>query len=327
MYIVATHQRANLWRASVFGALTALSIATAKAEPAQTVLPGNNIFPESVTSTADGTLYVGSLRRAASSVFHRARAKRLCGSSPGTFGTRSLLGVYADEKTQTLWVCSNDLSAIGLPGPSKVPGAWLKGFDLKTGVGKISVRFPGKKNFCNDIVVGNDGSVYVTNSWRPQILKLNSATQKLEVWDSDPLFNPPTKGVGLDGIAFSADGDLYVDTFNEAKLFHIEVKNGKPGIVNRVNPSQSLGLADALRPLGGDAFLMIEDVGKLDRVTFDGNEATIETLKDGLNGPTSVTLRGRSAWVSEGQLQHLSDKPGPKPILPFRLVPVTIPKP
>jgi hypothetical protein len=50
-------------------------------------------------------------------------------------------------------------------------------------------------------------------------------------------------------------------------------------------------------------------------------------LKDGLNGPTSVTLHGATAWVSEGQLQHLSDEGGPKPILPFRLVPVPLPKP
>ncbi|HEY0146750.1 MAG TPA: hypothetical protein VGB93_11530, partial [Methylovirgula sp.] len=133
---VATHRRSNLWRTSVFGALAALSIATAKAEPAQIIRPGNNIFPESVTSTADGTLYVGSF--AAGGVFRvpQGASHADVWIKPGAFGTRSLLGVHADEKSQTLWVCSNDLSAIGLPGPSKVPGAWLRGFDLKTGVGK-----------------------------------------------------------------------------------------------------------------------------------------------------------------------------------------------
>jgi streptogramin lyase len=327
MYEFVTRHRWNLQRASIFLALMALSAPAAKGEPAQIVLPGDSAYPESVTSTADGTFYVGSL--AAGGIFHAAPGAGQADVwiKPGTFGTRSIFGVYADEKSQTLWVCSNDVSSLGIAGPSKVPGAWLKGFDLKTGAGKVSARFSGKKNFCNDIAVGNDGSVYVTNSWQPQILKLNPATQKLEVWLSDPLFNPPAKGVGLDGIAFSADGDLYVNTFNEAKLFHVEVKNGKPGAVGRVSPSQPLELTDALRLLGGDAFLMIEGVGKLDRVTFDGNEATIETLKDGLNGPTSVTLRGATAWVSEGQLQHLSDKPEPKPTLRFRLVPVTIPKP
>ncbi len=319
--------RWNSRRTSILFALLVLSVTTAKAEPAQIVLPGDSVYPESITSTADGTLYVGSF--VAGGIFRvpPGASQGDVWIKPGAFGTRSILGVYADEKSQTLWVCSNDLSALGVSGPGKVPGSWLKGFDLKTGAGKVSARFPGKKNFCNDIVLDRDGSVYVTNSWQPQILKLNIATQKLEVWDSDPLFNPPAHGAGLDGIAFSADGDLYVDTFNDAKLFHIEVKNGKPGTVSQVSASQPLGLTDALRPLGGDAFLMIEDVGKLDRVTFDGNEATVETLKDGLNGPTSLTLRGATAWVSEGQLQHLSDKNGPQPVLPFRLVPVTIPKP
>jgi streptogramin lyase len=326
MYKFVMRQRRNLRRSSIF-MLLALGVATAKAEPAQIILPGDNVYPESVTSTADGTLYVGSL--AAGGIFRvpPGASQGDMWIKPGAFGTRSILGVYADEKSQTLWACSNDLSTIGVAGPSKVPGGWLKGFDLKTGVGKVSARFPGKKNFCNDIIVGKDGSVYVTNSWQPQILKLNPSTQKLEVWLSDPLFTPPDKGAGLDGIAFSADGDLYVDTFNEAKLFHVEVKNGKPGAVSQAGPSQPLGLTDALRLLGGDAFLMIEGVGKLDRVTFDGNEATVETLKDGLNGPTSVTLHGATAWVSEGQLQHLSDEGGPKPILPFRLLPVPLPKP
>jgi len=219
------------------------------------------------------------------------------------------------------------LSALGVPGPGKVKGSWLKGFDLKTGAGKVSARFPGKKNFCNDIAVDREGGVYVTNSYQPQILKLNPVTQKLDVWISNPQFDPPAGGMGLDGIAFAADGDLYVDTFSAAKLFRIDVKRGKPGAVTLIESSQPLQLADALRPLGGDAFLLIEGVGRLDRVTFDGNEATIETLRGSLNGPTGVTRVGPTAWVSEGQLRHLFDKNDPNPVLPFQLTAVPIPKP
>jgi streptogramin lyase len=290
-------------------------------------LPGNRPYPESVTSTAAGTLYTGSF--AAGGIFRVPpnTAEAQVWISPGAFETRSILGVLADEKSGTLWACSNDLSALGVAGPSKVKGSWLKGFDLQTGAGKISARFPGKKNFCNDIAVDRDGGVYVTNSFQPEILKLNPATQKLDVWLKNQQFDPPDGGMGLDGIAFSADGDLYVDTFSEAKLFRIDMKGGKPGAVTQIEPSQSLQLTDALRPLGGDAFLLIEGVGRLDRVTIDGNEATIETLKEGLNGPTGVTRVGDKAWVSEGQLKHLFDKDDPKPVLPFRLTAVAIPKP
>ena len=300
--------------------------AAAEAGPAEIILPGDHAYLESVTSTADGTLYAGSFAAGGIVRIAPGASQAQVWIKPGAFGTRSILGVFADEKSGMLWACSNDLSGRGVPGPSTVPGSWLKGFDLKTGAGKISARFPGKKNFCNDIAVGKDGSVYVTNSLQPQILKLDQATQTLNVWKSDPLFNPPANGSGLDGLAFSADGDLYVDTFNDAKLFRIDIKDGKPGAINRIESSQPLGLTDALRPLGGDAFLLVEGVGKLDRVLFDGNEATVETLKDGLNGPTSVTQVGDTLWVSEGQLKHLFEA-DPKPELPFRLVAVTMPKP
>ena len=39
----------------------------------------------------------------------------------------------------------------------------LKAFDLKTGAGKGSWPLPGEKSLCNDMVVGADGSVYVSD--------------------------------------------------------------------------------------------------------------------------------------------------------------------
>jgi streptogramin lyase len=307
----------------LFALLFVLSAAAVKAGPREITLPGDHAYPESLTATADGTIYAGSF--AAGGIFRvpPGAAQAEVWIKPGSFGTRSILGVFADEKSGILWVCSNDLSALGVPGPSNVPGSWLKGFDLKTGAGKISARFPGDKNFCNDIALDKAGDVYVTNSLQPQILKLDRSAQKLDVWLSDPRFAPPAGGLALDGIAFGADNDLYVDTYTEAKLFRIDVKDGKPGAISGVEASQPLILTDALRPLGGDAFLMIEGTGKLDRVLFDGNEATVETLKDGLNGPTGVTPVGDTAWVSEGQLKHLFER-DPKPLLPFRIVAVAV---
>ena len=64
---------------------------------------------------------------------------------PGAFGTRSTLGVLVDEKANLLWVCSNDFSSAGVPGPSTVPGSYLKGFDLSSGEGKVSAELPGRR--------------------------------------------------------------------------------------------------------------------------------------------------------------------------------------
>jgi streptogramin lyase len=291
-------------------------------------LPGDRVFPESVTSTTDGTLYVGSFAGGGVMRAKLGSAEAEPFIAPGAFDTRSTFGVLADEKSGTLWVCSNDASGFGVPGPSAVKGSWLKGFDLKTGEGKVSVRLPGEKTLCNDIAVGPDGAAYVTNSFAPQILRLAPGSGTFEVFAEDPLFEPPAHGAGLDGLAFGADGELYVDKFSEAALLRVHIEDGKADGVSALRTSQPIDLTDALRPVdGGHAFLMIEGRGKLDRVTVSGDEATVVTLKDGLNGPTGVTPLGNLAWISEGQLPHLLDPSKGPPALPFLLEAVPVPTP
>lgn len=70
---------------------------------------------------------------------------------------------------------------------------------------------------------------------------------------------------------------------------------------------------------------MIEGAGRLDRVTIDGDQATIDVLKSGLNVPVSVTKIGNTAWALEGQLNLLFDpaKKGVKP-QPFRALAVPL---
>ena len=314
------------WRIVAVTTLATGLSAAAVAAPSTVTLPGKEAYPESVTSTSDGTLYVGSFASGGVARVRHGQSQAEPWIKPGAFDTRSTLGVLADERSKTIWVCSNDLSAMGVPGPSSVKGSALKGFDLATGEGKLSAELPGPHTFCNDIAVGSDGSVYVTNTAAPQILRMKPGEKQLQVWATDPAFNPPAKGGGLDGLAFGTDGNLYADTFTTAELFRVEVKDGKAGTITKLQPSRKLALTDALRPDPRGGFLMIEGSGKLDHVTFEGDRATVQTLKDGYIGPTGVTPVGNTAWVSEGQLSYLIDpaKKGQSPHLPFRLYAVDL---
>jgi sugar lactone lactonase YvrE len=290
-------------------------------------LPGEATYPESITATADGTLFVSSF---ASGGVTRVKPGTSTGETwiaPGAYGTRSTFGVLADESSGTLWVCSNDLSALGIKGPSDVKGAALKGFDLKTGEGKVSASFPVSPAICNDIAIGPDGAAYVTNTLGPQILRLKPGSQTLEVWKTDPLFAPEGKEAGLDGIAFGNDGSLYVDTFTKAKLFRVAVKDGQAGTVTPLTPSRPLVLADGLRPMGDGSFLLAEGGGRLDRVTFAGDTAKIEVLRDDVaGGVTGVAKLGATAFITVGQLAVITDptKRGTKPALPFRVLTVPL---
>ena len=296
------------------------------AAPASIGLPGDRVFPENVTSTKDGTLYVGSLGSGGIIRIKPGAAKAEIWIKPGAFGSRSIFGVLADERSNTLWACSNDMSALGVVIAGSETGSVLKGFDLKTGQGKVSAKLPGDNTLCNDIAIGADGSAFVTNSAAPQILRLPPGSNQLEIWATDPLLAPPAGGAGLDGIAFGTRGSLYVDTYTTGELFRVDVVDGKAGKVMKLKPSRPLTLSDAIRPLGNNQFLIIEGAGRLDRMRIQGGGAVIETLKDGYEIPTGVAVAGHTAWVSEGQLSYVFDpaKKGQTPDLPFHIYSVPL---
>jgi DNA-binding beta-propeller fold protein YncE len=76
-------------------------------------LPGTRIFPESISSTPDGTLIVGSLGHGNVSRIALGTAQVEEWIKAGTGGLNQVLGVYADPKGKTLWVCSNNLQNKG----------------------------------------------------------------------------------------------------------------------------------------------------------------------------------------------------------------------
>ena len=308
---------------SIVGWLLASS---AFAVPASIGLPGDRVFPENITSTKDGTLYVGSLGSGGIIRIRPGAAKGEIWIKPGAFGSRSIFGVLADERSNTLWACSNDLAALGIAIASTENGSALKGFDLKTGQGKVSAKLPGDHTLCNDIAIGADGSAFVTNSAAPQILRLPPGGGQLEVWANDALLAPPAGGAGLDGIAFGTGGSLYVDTYTLGELFRVDVVDGKAHQVTKLEPSRPLMLSDGIRSLGGNEFLIVEGAGRLDRMRIQGNRAVIETLKEGYAVPTGVAVVGRTAWVSEGQLSYVFDpaKKSQSPNLSFQIYSVPL---
>ena len=306
--------------------IPALAIATCGAATANAQtpieLPGERAFPENIAASQDGTIYIGSL--GAGGVYrvepHGKEAKVWI--KPGTYGTHSVFGVLADDKSNTLWVCSNDLSARGVTVAGSDGVSALKGFDLKTGEGKISAELPGKPATCNDITIGPDGAAYVSNTAAPQILRLAQGGKQLEVWFTDPSLQPE-KGAGLDGLAFGPDGNLYVDRYTPGDLYRINVKNGKAAGFTKLNSSRPLALTDAIRRYGKDQFLVVEGVGRLAGFTVKGDNVTVETLNEGYSIPTGVAIVGKTAWLSEGQLSYIFD-PTKKDQqnLPFHIYPV-----
>lgn len=246
---------------------------------------------ENLTSSQDGAVYFGST---AKGTIYRAPA----GASQAApwilasaTGLTNVLGVFAHDATNTLWVCQN---STGGRGGAPVAGQTaLRSFDLATGAPKDTYNFPTNGGVCNDIAVASDGTVYATESFANRIHRLRPGATALDVWvaATDDL-------AGVDGIAILADGAVYVNTFFAGRLFRIPVNaDGSAGALVPIETSLPLTRPDGLRTVGPRTMIQAEGQGRLTELTIDGNRAEVRVLRDELRGATGVTLAGETALV------------------------------
>jgi hypothetical protein len=304
-------------RAAAAGAvLTALLAAgctdEARPEPATLALPGNAYYPESLSASADGTLFVGSLAGGQVVAFDdRATEPRpVVGAASGVTGVAGVL-VHGDE----LFVCSIDTT---FQKPTEVRSFALDGtphHSYALGAGR----------FCNDMAFDAAGTLYVTDSFSGTVLRLPSGGSALEPWLTDAALAPAQQGAfGLDGIV-ATDGALYLTKLDTGDLYRVAIgADGRAGAVTRIAVSPALTSPDGMRLVDAHTLLVVENTGALLRVALSGDTATATALAEGLDQPTSVVVARGSTWVSQGQLGRLFAQPPQPPHLPFSVVRVKL---
>ena len=245
---------------------------------------------ENLTSSQDGTVYFGST---AKGTIYRAapgaeRAEPWIQAS--TAGLTNVLGVLADDKSHTLWVCQNNTGGRG--GAAVAGQTALRSFDLASGAAKGTYPFPSNGGVCNDIAIAADGTVYATESFANRVHRLRPGRTALDVWITDQRF------AGIDGIAILADGAVYVNTFFGGELFRIPVNaDGGAGPIVKIETSMPLGRPDGLRTVGPRTLIQAEGQGRCTELTIDGDRASVRVVKDGFSGASGVTLVGDTAFV------------------------------
>jgi len=278
------------------GALVLLAASGYAAESiTEITLPGTRIFPESITSTSDGTIYIGSLGHGNVSRVAPGTAQVEEWIKPGTGGLNQILGVYADPKGKTLWVCSNNLQ-------NKGEATAAMAFDLKTAAVKGTYVLPGDGALCNDFAVASDGTIYLTDTRQGSLDMLKRGSQTLEVAAKDPLL------AGADGLAFGEKNILYVNSVTAGKLLRVDLgPDGKSKSVVELTLSQPLERPDGMRAIGKNRLLLAENAGKMDIVTIASQNATVKTIKEGLIMTPAVTATRGMAWIVEGKLPYMND--------------------
>jgi sugar lactone lactonase YvrE len=326
-------------KAANYAGLVSLGLAAAvsqglAAAPAEIVIPGERLSTESLTSTRDGTVYVGSV---GTGQIFRARPDAAVAEPfilPKTNGIGLVFGVFADEKANVLWACSGT-PAFGPPqaGAPAPPPSALYAFDLGSGAAKGKWNLPTAGAFCNDIAVGSDGTAYASDTQNMQVARLKPGAQALEVWAGGDNAFGPTGGV-LDGIAVLGD-TLLVNALRTNKIFSVPIeKDGTAGKVVEVKLDSAVEGPDGMRSFGENALLVAEGGGggKVTKIVL--NDAKTEgkrtVLKSGFpDGPVAVTVVGESVYVLEGQLAALFAPPGspPPPVKPYKATAVPVGKP
>ncbi len=296
--------------------------------PQVVTVDGTKVYPESMASAADGSLFFGSI---GNKMVYRAAPgsdKAEPFVQPGTDGLQSTFGVFADSKSNTLYTCSNAFG--GAPGAAAAP-ATLYAFDLKTGAPKGHYPFVTKGALCNDIATTPDGLTFATDTNNMQVEVLKKGASALEVWaGADGGLGK--KGGAVDGISILGHRAI-VNELSASKLFSVDInKDGTAGMPVEVKLDRPISRPDGMRSFGKSAVLIIEggDGGKLEKVTFDGNTGKVELIKQGYpDGPVGVALVGTTAYVCESQFAAMRQRPGAPaaPAKPFTANAVEVGKP
>lgn len=263
------------------------------------------VFPESITSTADGTLIAGSV--GTGQIYRAAPGATTAEGwiAAVTDGPTAVLGVYADEANNTLWACYADLAMFaGQGGKASV----LRSYDLASGELKSAVPL-GDGTFCNDIATTADGTAYAADTAGGQVLKVAPGATTAELFIKDEAL------ASLDGLSFGPDGALYLNGVQTNKLFRLAMNaDGTPGTLTELTLSQELNGPDGMR-FGEDGVLYLAENGsaQVSAITFDGDKANIAVVaKQDWDAPTAVTKVGDTLWVVEAKFSKMggTDDPG-----------------
>ena len=263
-------------------------------------IDGTRVHPESITSDAAGNIYTGSVP----GIVYRARAGSDVAepwiAPTAENGLTSIFGVLADDRRGTLWVCNN--APFGGP-PQPGLRSSLKAFDLATGALKASYAFPGEgPAICNDIAVGPNGTTFATDTSGGRIFALAPGGNALTEFAADPAL------VGIDGIAFSAAGTMYINNVRQNTVQRVNRTGFAYAGLTTLTLSEPVNGPDGLRPVSGNRFLQAEGPGN--RVTYvdvEGDRATITPVKTGLDSSPGVTFVGTTGYATEGKINYLFD--------------------
>lgn len=268
-------------------------------------------YPEGVAyNQRDGMFYVSGV--------YNASVARL---SPGGAYTiilqdstlKSTYGMKVDPSTNKLWVCAGD------PNYSKYKseGTYRRmirviAIDLNTGRKTDDIDLtnitPGD-HFANDIVFDGRSNAYITDSYSPNIYKID-ANGNASLFVTHPLLYGGE--IGLNGIAYHPQGYLITANSGTGSLLKVNVNN--PADISTVSIDRFFPGADGLWLHDANTISLVQNQGtnKVFRIATTDNWASAKvtgmTPSSLLLGqPSTTAMMNGQLWVLNSKLNELAD--------------------
>jgi len=252
-------------------AALALMTAMAGAQDAGDITIGTGVHPESITGTPDGGFIAAS---AATNNLYRWAPGDDAASVWATIDEGSIaLGTFV--AAGTVYACQISQS---------FGDGTLITFDLDSAERTGAYPLPGG-GLCNDIAAGPDGTIFITDTGAfagnpGRVLALVPVNEEGDL-GFQTVFASSAIG-GADGLAFVGD-TLYVNDVISGALFALELSGTTLVDFEFLSLSRDLSSPDGMRTTadGTGMWVVENDVGRVAKITVDGDTATIDTVGEG----------------------------------------------
>lgn len=281
-------------------------------------------YPEGIAWNARaGAFLVSSLRGGQLGLVYPDGRYRRFSTGSGLITTS---GMLVDAERNRVLVCNEDVgvSLNSAPGTRNRVAQVLE-FNLDTGALQQTYDLSSLSRgptLANDLALDAQGNIYVTDSFQPQIYKIDRATRQVSILVRSARLMPadaPAAAQGtqpyLNGIVYHPDGYLIAADYTRGLLWKVTLDNASA--ISEIRLPQRLKGPDGLRLKNAHELVIVQSYpgrkgGMSGNVTllasYDGwasaHLAAVAT-PPGLYGPTGAALRDGEVWVVNSRYPRL----------------------
>ena len=221
-------------------------------------------------------------------------------------------GIYTDELRNRLIVANADLGTSQKSTPTSAGSiATVSIFNLTSGelIKEIDLKnfTPNAGSCLNDIAVDTKGNIYITDSFSPNIYKIDD-NYTASLFLTNLLFQPAPNQFGLNGIVFHPDGYLLAVKTDDSKLFKISLSN--PAVITVVTGT-TFSAPDGIELDKNNNLVVVENglgLGKTHTISSTNNWTSASKISETNIGkeefPTTAAL------ASDGNVYVVNSKLG-----------------